>query len=269
MNKKRLLYTSVQTDVGKCRKNNEDNFLFKTINNENSEDKFKLEITEDKIEGWLCYGVFDGMGGIENGELASRIMSEECIAHLSNLDTECNYLDIDVKVEEAFNIANKRIVEASNELGMCGTTATVLMTDGVVFKVYHIGDSRAYLSRNNKLYQLTEDHTVAELKRKAGFEIQQITEREHHQLTEFVGADKRCGGLRPQESEWIGLKEDDKILLCSDGLYDMCEDIRTIMNVNQENQIVNELVNSALQAGGTDNITCILIVQKTEMLEGE
>lgn len=269
MNKKRLLYTSIQTDVGRCRKNNEDNFFFKNIFNEDAKDEFKTRAIEENIDGWLCYGVFDGMGGIENGEVASKLMAEECNLQLSNLDSDYNYLDVDIKVRETFDTANKKIVEASNELGMCGTTATLLMTDGVVFKVYHLGDSRAYLCRNNKLYQLTEDQTVAELKRNAGFEPSQITEREHHQLTEFVGADRRCGGLRPQESDWIGFKPDDKVLICSDGLYDMCDNILEIINSNQDDYVVNGLINSALQAGGNDNVTCILVSQKIEDTEGE
>lgn len=244
----REFFTSVQTDVGKQRSNNEDNFLFKTLSNVNSENEFRAQVVE-MPDSWMCYAVFDGMGGLEHGEIASKIMSEECFEQLAGLTGEYSYTEIDNKVKDAIASANAKIVEISRECGICGTTATILMTDGVVYKIYHLGDSRAYLYREEQLHQLTEDHTVAELKKKAGFEDDQITEKEHHQLTEFVGADRKCAGMRPQESAWKGLKKGDKIILCSDGLYDMVEDLLPIIKGTPDEELVENMVNKALEIG--------------------
>ena len=259
MSHDRFFYTNVKTDTGKSRQNNEDNFIFNKIINEEFSDSVSMEATEKIKDYWLCYAVFDGMGGIDSGEIAAKIMAEECAKNLTQLDINSDYSKIDESVIKAIQEGNKRVVENSANLGICGTTATILMTDGIVFKMYHLGDCRGYVFRNNQVLKVTEDHTVAEMKRKLGFEESQITQKEYNQLTEYVGADKRCGGLRPQESDWIGFKAGDKIILCTDGLYNQCTNMGEAIQLREEGKIVDHLVENALNNGGDDNITCILI----------
>lgn len=105
----------------------------------------------------------------------------------------------------------------------CGTTGTVLVTDGNRFRIFHRGDSRVYVMRDRKLYVLSKDHTLAQLKLDVGIyhSAEEIPERENHQLTEFIGMEYESEEV-PFESGWIEWKENDRILLCSDGLYDMC-----------------------------------------------
>lgn len=255
------LFVFLESDVGKIRTNNEDNFVVDNIINTVSEKKNKHTFKLKCDDYWLCLGVFDGMGGAENGELASLFAAQIFKAGFCNIKRNCDYQEIDDAVRRAFFNANRRIVEERVNRPVCGTTGTVIMTDGIVFKIYHIGDSRAYLYRNSVLYQLTQDQTVAELKRRAGFDEEDILEVENHQLTEFIGADESLTGLTPIESKWMELKSEDKVLLCTDGLSDMCsgnEIIQILRNI-ETSKVVHFLINKALDKGGKDNITCLLL----------
>lgn len=259
------LHASVFTHVGCKRPNNEDNFLLNQTYNVDS----VLEMSEtisitNPILKWHCAGVFDGMGGGENGELASRMASEEFQKIAEEMNTETLESDIDNMMRQAFLNANRRIVEEQLFHAMYGTTGTVVCTNGKNFKVFHLGDSRAYLWREETLYQITQDQTLAQLKISAGFyeADDPLVEKEKHQLTEYIGRDMTMEHLAPLESEWLELLPNDKILLCSDGLYDMCSDteINDIIKKNNSiEEITKQLVTLALEHGGIDNITCLLL----------
>lgn len=147
---------------------------------------------------------------------------------------------------------------------MYGTTGTIICTNGVKFKVFHLGDSRAYLFRNGELYQLTKDQTLAAMKVSLGFyeENDPLVEKEKHQLTEYIGCDQTLENLRPLESQWMDLLSGDKLLICSDGLYDMCSNaqiIEIMKNEEQPEKIAQKLLQRALENGGLDNITCLVL----------
>ena len=256
------------TNIGKVRIKNEDNYLLNGSNNKNCESYkvIKNEQTDCKYV-WRYFAVFDGMGGGENGEKASLIATQEFDKLLSGIDLCKEQTEIDKSVRHGFLNANNKIRMEQRDGGVCGTTATVLMTDGRRFKVYHIGDSRAYLIRNKKTLRLTKDQTLAELKTDVGIydTVEEAPEREKHQLTEYVGRDYTGKSIKPLESEWMELLYGDRILICTDGLYDMCSDFEMEKIISENDNIENaieRLMEVALDNGGVDNLTCILLESK-------
>lgn len=251
----------VVSDVGCLRENNEDNFVLGSYWNSVSGPRSEYSVTQ---EGWLLAAVFDGMGGGERGEEASR-MAAECFLEVARqMREDPSREEVNQLVRSAFLDANRRIVKLQEQCSVFGTTGTVLCMKDGQFKLYHLGDSRAYLLSAGKLTQLTRDQTLAQMKIDVG--LYDITdpraETEKHQLTEYIGCDSGCTSLRPVESEWQPLKTGDALLLCSDGLYDMCPDKMLpgiLRDSRSREEAVRNLVEAAKDAGGEDNITCILI----------
>jgi protein phosphatase len=160
--------------------------------------------------------------------------------------------------------ANSRIIDEHLKYCICGTTGTLLCIFQDKFKIYHMGDSRAYLLRNKDLFLLTKDQTLAEMKMTLGFykKNDPLIEKEKHQLIEYIGCDWAKEGLKPEESKWEDLEDGDRVLLCSDGLYDMCSDLMIsdiLVNNNQVEIAVQKLIDTSIKNGGKDNVTCLLV----------
>lgn len=255
----------VISNRGRVRENNEDNYLLGRCFNAESLNESEAHFTQE-AGSWTCAGVFDGMGGEVGGEIASNVVSrvfQENTINLGDLDRE----EISRIIEKTFGMANQAVVEERKIHNTCGTTGTVLVTDGSVFRIFHRGDSRVYVMRNRKLYVLSKDHTLAQLKMDVGIyhSAEEIPERENHQLTEFIGMEYEREAV-PFESGWIEWKENDRILLCSDGLYDMCTS-EMILKCLARNDSVEKsariLFEKAMESGGKDNIT-VMTLQITD-----
>lgn len=259
------LTVAVSSNVGHLRSNNEDNFLIGKKWNRAFSDDISEEVRKEKpLNEWLCIGVFDGMGGGERGELASALAAQEFRSSFLSVAPNTSKQEIENLARRAILAANHRIIEENRLHSVLGTTGTVLCTDGEQFKVFHIGDSRAYLFRAGVLQQLTVDQTLAALKIKVGYYTENAPEAEidKHKLTEYIGKDPTSEGLSSQESDWISLSADDKLLLCSDGLYDMCTngEISEILSEKlTPSGYADKLIAAALQNGGLDNITCVVL----------
>lgn len=256
---------TVISDVGCVRSNNEDNYILGGHMNVNSSDHSEVSVSISAVSGeWQFAGVFDGMGGGEAGELASSDAAAVFLKALDRLISSSSKTEVDLCVRKAFLEANNRIVALQKEYKIFGTTGTVLCSDGVVFKIYHLGDSRAYLAREDELLQLTKDQTLAQMKREVGMyrEDDPAAEADKHKLTEYIGRDWTRENIKPVESHWIPIQAGDCVLLCSDGLYDMCANDE-IANILQSNDTIGEktaaLVQQAISKGGEDNITCAII----------
>ena len=223
-----------RTDVGLVREQNEDSLIVRPP----------------------LYVVCDGMGGHEAGEIASEI----AVNVISSAAPE--YPDASA-LGQAVEEANLAIMRAASEgvgrVGM-GTTCTAAMLQGERLVVAQVGDSRAYLLHDEKIQQLTRDHSlVADL-----VEAGHITPEEarfHPQrsvITRALGSDPH---MRPDLYE-INVQTGDRLLLCSDGLYSMVDDytIEGILEAQEDpQQAAEELVAAALKAGGHDNITVIVV----------
>jgi len=251
----------VASHVGCVRENNEDNYYAAGRYNQKSE---RVSAAVTTVTDTAFIGVFDGMGGGEAGEIASRLAAESLDRAAADLPADGDRNVLDELVQRSFLRANGAIVDMQSQTGVFGTTASVLALRDRWARVYHLGDSRVYLCRGGRLSQLTRDQTVARMKIDAGFypEDDPRVEQEKHQLTEYVGKDPTREHLRPLMSEWIPLRPGDQFLLCSDGLYDMCPDEKILRRLDSEQSlpaIVNQLLNDAITAGGEDNVTCVLV----------
>lgn len=254
----------VVSDVGCLRDNNEDNYILCGCMNRKSADHSEMGITAQKVTAWQFVGVFDGMGGGDKGELASQNTAEIFLTALEPLKNGGSRTEVDVAIRGAFLDSNNRIVDLQKQYQVFGTTGTVLSTDGSVLRIYHLGDSRAYLFRDGQLYQLTRDQTMAQMKIDVGIydENHPQAQAEKHKLTEFIGRDWTRENLRPVESEWLAMERGDRVLLCSDGLYDMCsnEEIAGILRRSgSAERAAKQLVQAALRNGGEDNVTCAMV----------
>ncbi len=233
------------TDAGKVRRNNEDSLL----------------VGEGRDTS--LFAVADGIGGFEAGEVASRIAVEA----LKELEPEGSF-------ETAIRGAHNRILDASREdenLSGMGTTVVAIRFSGTEAdpraEVVHVGDSRAYLLRGGRLRQLTEDHSlVAELVRSGDLTRAQAADHPQKNLiTRALGADEEV----EVDTNMLSVEEGDRVLLCSDGLSDMVPEdrISEILSEPAEDpeSPSRRLLSEALEAGGSDNVTIVLVdVKKRE-----
>lgn len=256
---------AVVSDVGCVRFNNEDNYVLGRYMNVNSSDHSEVSSSFSGTSGmWQFAGVFDGMGGGEMGELASRDTATIFLEAFDRINRTLSKTEVDFCIRKTFLDANNRIIALQKEYRLFGTTGTVLCSNGVEFKIYHLGDSRAYLVREDELLQLTKDQTLAQMKLELGMyrEDDPAAEADKHKLTEYIGRDWTRENIKPVESHWIPIQAGDCVLLCSDGLYDMCTN-EEIASVLWDNGTIEEktalLVRKAISAGGEDNITCAVV----------
>ena len=257
------IFAAVSSSVGCVRKNNEDNFLLGRFKNETMENTcvFDWDTAGGK---WLLVGIFDGMGGGDAGEIAAQLTAKVFATAFEKLNESTRLAEVDIIMRSSFLDANNLIVDMQRECGIYGTTGTVLVINGSLWKVYHVGDSRAYLFREGQLIQQTRDQTLAQMKIDVGIysaEDPRVSE-EKHKLTEYIGKDQTKAHLRPLESDWMEAKPGDNFLLCSDGLYDMCSDqeITAIIEIAEEPcKCVEYLVEAACAHGGDDNVTCVCL----------
>lgn len=265
----------VISDVGLARPNNEDNYVLDGSINiaPNAAPRHMAELTAGGTDpGWHIAGVFDGIGGGENGQLAAHTAAEVFSQAWLKAGAHFTEDNMDLLIRQCFLLANNRIAGIRKSGKSCGTTGTVLCTNGSAFKLYHLGDSRAYLFRESELFQLTKDQTLAQLKIDTGiYPASGLQVRaEQHILTEFIGRDQTMENTRPVESQWISLQENDCLLLCSDGLYDLCEHTRIssiLASAPSAKEAAEKLTDTAISCGGTDNITCLVIAQNNGLEE--
>jgi PPM family protein phosphatase len=202
------------------------------------------------------FAVADGMGGAKAGEVASSLAA----AALQETDGEGSSGEARVAalIQEANRRVFRRATEDRDVSGM-GTTMTVALVEGERVVIGHVGDSRAYLFRDGRLEQLTEDHSlVAELVRSGKLTPE---EAEIHPQRAVI---TRAVGTEPDvdvDTFSIEGAAGDLFLICSDGLTDMLDEetIREAVEQNRPDlqQTAKALVNAANRVGGEDNITVV------------
>ncbi len=244
------------THEGRVRENNEDNyFICGKYKEDVSLNRLKTEHNETCDE--YLYAVCDGMGGEEFGEKASLISVETLNECWQN-----NRFDINDYVQKT----NSKIcdeIENSNGMRM-GTTLAVLHIKNNIARAYNIGDSRVYLLRDNKLEQISKDHTQTErlIRMNIITPEEAKTHPERHKLTQHLGIFPEEMVIEPFESEKIAVEARDIFLLCSDGLTDALNDdeIREILvSGNSVKDCIKTLLLNAVKKGGTDNITAVIV----------
>ena len=236
------LSCSALTDIGKKRANNEDNFVVL------------------KKGGVVLLAVFDGMGGMEKGEVASSIAAQTAN---EMFEKRADFSSPEDFIAEVLKKANEKIfqyAESHNLSGKMGTTAaTALIKDGVLF-AGNVGDSRVYVLKEGRLLQVTHDHTLVAYQLKNGL----ISEKEARESKQKNVLMRALGVKKDVDVETypeIALGPGDKVLLCSDGLYNMVssERIEHILKSNRTTEEkVRALIDYANRNGGEDNITVIV-----------
>ena len=251
----------LSTHRGRVRSGNEDNF---TVNNVYRllEDAEKNLMGTGLQEPLVC-AVFDGMGGEANGELASGLGARAASLISAELK-KSDEIDVDALVSAFVDKGNSAIIDMLESTRSKRGGSTFVMTifyQGLVYP-YSLGDSRIYLYRNRRLHQLSNDQTLAMKKLRANIftEEEAMQSPDRHKLTSFLGVDVDAEGLEPQIYQPFMMKPGDRLLLCSDGLYDMCPDEQIARLLPQDADLAClSLVKAALENGGEDNVTCIVI----------
>ena len=202
------------------------------------------------------FAVADGMGGAQAGEGASRLAA----AALEDVDSRG--LSGRERVISLIAEANRRVYERSNTdpsaSGM-GTTMTVALVEGDLVTIGHVGDSRAYLVRDGRMEQLTDDHSLVNELMKSG-KLSQEEAETHPQrsvITRALGTDPDVDA----DAFAIDAQAGDVFLLCSDGLTTMVddEDILALLERHRDDldRAARSLVSAANRGGGEDNITVV------------
>lgn len=241
-----------QTDVGRKRKHNEDSLVINP----------QLGL----------YGVADGMGGHDFGDVASQtslqVTQEELgknlgvIRDLLRTNTDDSRRGVQEFLEQSIVYASDFIYKMSlNKAGArgMGTTLSVSIVHDRFAYLGHVGDSRIYLLRSGVLRQLTDDHSFVAEQVRMGL----ITEEEaeshpfRNMITRAVGASETL----EVDTRIVELEAGDKLLVCSDGMhgYFSRSELQEEMNKRASHLLCDYLVDESNRRGGKDNITVVLV----------
>jgi protein phosphatase len=243
------------TDVGQRRDHNEDAYLVD--------------------EGLGLFIVADGMGGHAGGGTASRLAVDTIRATVARVrsedpgrfgtgdaeDTRVPDL-LRQAVEEACRVIYET-AQSENELAGMGTTVTAVLVDGRTAFVAHVGDSRCYLLREGRIYQVSEDHSLVNEQLKAG--AISADEAKHSRFKNIITRSVGFEASVVVDLMGLELQPGDGIVICCDGLSNLVDDpeILAIVDESSIDLAPGRLVALANDRGGDDNITAI-VVRATE-----
>ena len=235
-----FLYSTTVSDVGYVRSNNQDS----------------------SFAGEHLIAICDGMGGHAGGDTASTIAIRS-LAHIEHDDTTGDVKAVAEMLEASVLAAHDAIVgkaRRERKLSGMGTTVTAVALVGGYWVLSHIGDSRAYLLRDGHLIRMTQDHSY----------VQHLIDTGHITPSEAKTHPQRNVVMRVLGDFDIDPRPDilvhtakpaDRWLLCSDGLCGVLEDstiAETLATTPDQNECAQHLVQMALKAGSTDNVTAVV-----------
>ncbi len=250
-----LIVSSGKTSVGKVRERNEDFFS-----------------VQDSLG---LYVVADGMGGHQAGDVASKVAveminrsfrrwtEEETVDHKlfgypdSSLTRTGNY------VLSSIRLANRVVYELAtgNEKyrGMGTTVAILAVTPSLVIAA-NVGDSRIYMVRDGRIEQLSKDHTVVAEQVEMGMMTEEEASSDHlkHVLTKNLGSTEEVEAAVFE----IEFKDNDRFILCSDGLTDLVSEREILdgaQNEDNPKRLCSQFISKALKRGGHDNTTVVSV----------
>jgi PPM family protein phosphatase len=242
-----------RSDIGCVRENNEDSFRVAPDMN--------------------LFVLSDGMGGLASGEIASRLSVDTVVKHCGEARANPSLPLVGKRIEgisdasnrlaSAVRQANLTVHDAARKNGnegRMGATLAAICVDGERMSVAHVGDSRIYRLREDDFEQLTRDHSfVAEQMRQGRMTAEEASSSALQSvLIRAIGIDTEVDVEASDEL----LREDDTVLLCSDGLTRELSDeqIAGVLAESEDPQeAADALVDLAKQAGGGDNITVIVV----------
>ncbi|MDR0505143.1 MAG: protein phosphatase 2C domain-containing protein [Bifidobacteriaceae bacterium] len=217
--------------------------------------------------------VADGMGGHAGGDIASSV----AVAHLALLDEEAPSTQAASEaINQAVDLAHAELLDRvaeQPELAGLGTTITALLRCEDRLVLAHIGDSRAYLLRDQHLEQVTTDHTFVQYLVETG-KLEPDQAERHPQrslLLRVLGDVELSGGV---DISVRSTQAGDRWLVCSDGLSSVvsAQTLQSTLSQDAEvGEIAEQLIDLALRAGGPDNVTCVVakVVDLDDLPDGQ
>jgi PPM family protein phosphatase len=256
------------TDVGRRRRNNQDNHLVLHLDSAGVAQDADLGPVEID-SGRLLLAVADGMGGHFGGEVASRLCVENLAKEITDQVRAPGHRDPDLPaaLRNAVETAHKAVfahAQGYAESLTMGTTLTAAILHGDHADLAQVGDSRAYLFRDGNLILLTQDQTIGNQLRSRGEDSSKVDAQIQDMLIQAVGAQADIEVIMAA----VDLEPQDLLLICCDGLYkvvppsDIVETLELEIGLHEK---ATHLVTRANECGGPDNITVIL----TEICQAE
>ena len=243
-----------RTDIGAVRSSNQDAYISGILPN-----------------GAVWTAVCDGMGGANGGNVASLTAVDSISSSFEEVGASISAeTDFPALLQQILNTANQRIFEKASEtpeLAGMGTTAVLALIFQNRCYIAHVGDSRAYLFREGKLRRLTEDHSLVQELIRLG-EITPEQARTHPRRNVIT----RVVGVAPTveaDLTMLDFLPGDVLLTCTDGLSGYADDeiLADFMRKYKGQDLVDHLLDFALEAGGADNITVSLVETRSNATE--
>jgi len=222
--------------------------------------------TSDRSDTEILAVVADGMGGMEKGEVASKLAVETVMS--AAVPTDFNSIEERAEWLKSLAIEANEVVADRVENG--GTTFSLVWAIGQQLAIAHIGDSRIFLLRNDRISQLSEDHSLAAMLLASGAITYEESQGNHHRhvLTQCLGSKRRLNAdwiqnLSRFDSDFsISLQHGDILLLCSDGVWDLVppDELADIFTTPQSLQSnVEVTIERVLARGARDNATIVAL----------
>lgn len=243
------------TDIGSCRQENQDNYC------------------AQQLPGGTAWGIVcDGMGGVNGGRIAAHIATDTMQQYFARQMHSLQPGGEKSFIMRGFDITNRAVYEKATSdpemMGM-GTTGVCAYAGGGLAHVVHAGDSRAYLFHEGEMRQITRDHSMVQQLVDSG-KITREQAAQHPKKNLITRALGVSANIVPEYNR-CEIEVGDILLLCSDGLTNMIsdEEIALVLREVPFFEAPSILVDRALQAGGQDNITVLLMgVEITEVNHG-
>lgn len=243
------------TDIGSCRQENQDNYC------------------AQQLAGGTAWGIVcDGMGGVNGGRIAAHIATDTMQQYFARQMRSLQPGNEKSFIMRGFDITNRAVYEKATSdpemMGM-GTTGVCAYASNGMAHVVHAGDSRAYLFHEGELRQITRDHSMVQQLVDSG-KITREQAAQHPKKNLITRALGVSANIVPEYNR-CEIEVGDIILLCTDGLTNMIsdEEIALVLREVPFFDAPSILVDRALQAGGQDNITVLLMgVEITEVNHG-
>jgi protein phosphatase len=224
---------------------------------EDNQDSIHLPAADHSTETGSLFAIADGMGGYAHGGIASLLALESFAATF----TAQNGTPIPKAMQRGVEAANLRVYQKAQQLdaGRMGTTLTVAYVFGEMLYLAHVGDSRAYLIRDGRSICLTTDHTtVGEMVRAKLISADKLrTHAQRSVLTKSIGTTLFVQPDIVQQK----LREGDRLILCSDGVWSVIEDddfAQVAAQSDSVHQISQSLIDLALHHETDDNASVVV-----------
>ena len=236
------------TNIGNIRPKNEDAFLLKEV--------------------WggthLLAVVVDGVGGNGGGDVAANLACKCITDYLNGLALQTDCLESLIGAVRFANntICSEHYIPYLSQMSCVLTAALIDLENGSLY-VAHVGDTRMYTFKDNVLTKVTSDHSIVGSMEESGqiTELEAMVHPRRNVITRSIGKEMLYDGSEYIQAHTLQL-EPCTLLLCSDGLYDMVQSQITTQILCEQTPVeerVDKLINAALEAGGKDNVTVIVI----------